>query len=133
MILVDTSVWIDYLNGADNGHTATLDTELIQGKVAISDVIYLEILQGIKNDKEYEITRTRLQTLDRYEMFGNRMVEPCAQNYRALRKRGLTVRSTLDVVIATFCIKNNMPLLFKDKDYIPFVDYLGLTAVPLGT
>lgn len=133
MILVDTSVWIDYLNGADNQYTATLDAELIQGTVAIGDVIFLEILQGIRNDKEYENTRVRLSTLDRYEMFGHRVVESCAGNYRRLRKKGITVRSTLDAVIATFCIENNFPLLFKDKDFHPFVDYLNLSPVPLKT
>lgn len=129
MIIVDTSVWIDYLNGQENAYTDTLDDALIQGTVAIGDVIFLEILQGIRNDKDYQKARNRLAKLDRYEMFGHFMVEKSAENYRTLRKKGITVRSTIDVIIATFCIENRLPLLFNDRDYIPFVDYLNLSSV----
>lgn len=126
MILVDTSVWIDYFNGKNNPCTDILDTSLIEGMVAIGDLIFLEILQGFRNDKDYQLARKTLSLLDQYEMLGNSMALACAENYRALRKKGITIKKTADVIIATFCIKNQLPLLFSDKDFIPFVNHLGL-------
>lgn len=129
MILVDTSVWIDYLNGVQSKHTDSLDSEIVEGIVAMGDLIFLEILQGIRDDREYRKTKRILMTLDRFEMFGQGMPEKCAENYRALRKKGITIRKTTDVITATFCIEKRMPLLFTDRDFIPFVDRLGLLAV----
>jgi len=126
MILVDTSVWIDYFNGVDNPHTDLLDASIVQGAVAMGDLIFLEILQGIRNDKQYRQTQQSLLALNQYEMFGRGMASKCADNYRALRKKGITVRKTADVIIATFCIDRELPLLFLDRDFIPFVDHLGL-------
>jgi predicted nucleic acid-binding protein len=128
MILVDTSVWIDYFNGAENGHTDALDAALIEGTVAIGDLIFLEILQGFKNDRDYKKAKLTLATLDQYAMFGKGMAEKCADNYRALRKKGFTIRKTTDVIIATFCIENKLPLLFSDRDFIPFVNNLGMRS-----
>ncbi len=128
MILVDTSVWIDYLNGADTRHTDILDSALIHGEAALGDIIFLEILQGFRKDDEYKRVKSRLATLDQYELLGNDMVFRCADNYRALRKKGVTIRKTNDVIIATFCIKNKLPLLFTDKDFKPFVKHLGLMS-----
>ena len=129
MILVDTSVWIDYLNGIRSLHTDSLDSGIIEGTIAMGDLIFLEILQGIRDDREYRTTKQTLLTLDQVEMFGHGMPEKCAENYRELRKKGITVRKTTDVIIATFCIEGRMPLLFSDRDFIPFVDHLGLLAV----
>jgi len=126
MILVDTSVWIDYFNGTINDHTDALDIALTEGTVAIGDLIYLEILQGFKNDKDYNQAKRILKTLDQYPMFGKGMAEKCADNYRQLRKKGITVRKTVDMIIATFCIENKLTLLFLDKDFNPFVKNLGL-------
>ena len=86
----------------------------------------MEILQGIRNDKQYRQTKQSLLALDQYEMFGKEMAIKCADNYRALRKKGITIRKTADVIIATFCIEKELPLLFLDRDFIPFVDHLGL-------
>ena len=133
MILVDTSVWIDYLNGKESSLTNILDKALIDGLVSIGDLILLEILQGIKTEREYNKTRTALALLEQYEMFGHTMVEKCAENFRFLRKKGITIRKTNDVIIATFCIENNLPLLFSDRDFIPFVDHLGLIPASLNT
>ncbi|MDA1369313.1 MAG: PIN domain nuclease [Proteobacteria bacterium] len=127
MIIADTSVWIDYFNGIDDELTHFLDSGLVEGTVAIGDLIFLKILQGFRNDKDYRLAKTRLGTLTQYEMFGLEMVEHCAKNYRALRKKGITIRKTSDVIIATFCIDHKMALLFSDKDFVPFVDHLGLT------
>ena len=127
MIIADTSVWIDYFNGIDNELTQFLDSALIEGSVAIGDLIFLEILQGFRNDRDYKLANSRLETLTKYEMFGLDMVEPCAKNYRVLRKKGITIRKTSDVIIATFCIDHKLPLLFSDKDFIPFVEHLELS------
>ncbi|WP_185267114.1 type II toxin-antitoxin system VapC family toxin [Halopseudomonas xiamenensis] len=128
MILVDTSVWIDYFNGVNNPHTDLLDASIVQGSVAIGDLIFLEILQGIRNDKQYRQTKQSLLALNQYEMFGKDMAVKCADNYRSLRKRGITIRKTADVIIATFCIEKELPLLFLDRDFFPFVDHLGLES-----
>jgi|SRR3972149_2851653 len=128
MILVDTSVWIDYLNGVQSKHTNALDTGIAEGVVAIGDLIFLEILQGIRDDRDYRKTKQTLMTLEQYEMFGKGMAEKCAENYRALRKKGITIRKTTDIIIATFCIEQRMPLLFLDRDFIPFIDHLGLIS-----
>ena len=130
MILVDTSVWIDYFNGNNNQYTETLDSALDEGTVAIGDLIFLEILQGFKNDRDYIKAKASLESLDQYEMFGHSMALKSAENYRGLRKKGITIRKTTDVIIATFCIENQLPLLFSDRDFVPFVEHLGLkTAV----
>ena len=129
MILVDTSVWIDYFNGLESKETNMLDTALVDGVVAIGDVILLEILQGFRSDKDYNRAKKTLATLDQYEMLGHSMVAKCANNYRALRKKGITIRKTADIIIATFCIDNKFPLLFSDRDFIPLVKHLKLVSV----
>jgi len=128
VILVDTAVWINYINGNTTEHTDKLDSCLIEGSVAIGDLIFLEILQGFRNDSEYKTAKRTLSTLEQYQMFDSTMALKSADNYRKLRKSGLTIRSTIDVIIATFCIENKLPLLFSDKDFLPFVDKLGLRS-----
>ena len=129
MIMVDTSVWIDYFNGKESKETNSLDDVLIEGNVVIGDLILLELLQGFRSDKDYKLAKQNLQNLDQYELFGKQMVDKCATNYRSLRKKGITIRKTADVIIATFCIENNMPLLFSDRDFLPFVEHLKLTTI----
>ena len=129
MILVDTSVWIDYFNGQGTEKTNTLDSALIDGTVAIGDIIFLEILQGFRHDKDYNSARRTLSNLDQYELFGRIMVAKCANNYRALRKKGITIRKTTDIIIATFCIDNKLPLLYSDRDFEPFARHLNLISV----
>ena len=129
MILVDTSIWIDYFNGCENNKTNALDAALIDGTVAIGDIIFLEFLQGFRHDRDYNSAKQALSTLEVYEMFRPSMVLACAENYRALRKKGITIRKTTDVTIATFCIENSLPLLYSDKDFDPFVKYLELVSV----
>ncbi len=129
MILVDTSAWIDYFNGKQNIHTEILNSSIVDGTVAIGDIIFLEILHSFRNDKDYQKVRSRLATLDQYELFGTDMVYRCADNYRTLRKKGITIRATTDVIIATYCIQHKLPLLFIDRDFNPFVNHLGLISV----
>ncbi len=126
MILVDTSIWVDYFNGKDSKHADTLDAALIEGTVVIGDLILLEILQGFRSDRDYHRAKATLGTLEQFEMLGHSMVIKCATNYRELRKKGITIRRTTDVIIATFCIDHKIPLLFQDRDFIPFVEKLGL-------
>jgi predicted nucleic acid-binding protein len=128
VILVDTSVWIDFFNGKNSLHTDSLDAGLADGVVAIGDLILLEILQGFKTNNDFNKAKATLGTLEQYEMFGRQMALACADNYRALRKKGITIRGTADVIIATFCIKHQLPLLFSDRDFVPFIEHLGLAS-----
>ncbi len=128
MIVADTSVWIDYFDGTESAETNALDSALENGAVAIGDIIFLEILQGFRNDKDYKLARTKLDVLDHYTMLGQNMVTKCANNYRFLRKKGITVRKTNNVIIATFCIENKIPLLFSDRDFLPFAKHLKLAS-----
>jgi len=126
VIIADTSVWVDYFNGIDSAQTGALDSALKESTVAIGDMIFLEILQGFRSDKDYKTAHSQLSALEQHEMFGRNMVIKCANNYRTLRKKGITIRKTNDIIIATFCIENKVPLLFSDRDFVPFVKHLKL-------
>jgi predicted nucleic acid-binding protein len=129
MIMVDSSVWIDYFTGVASKQTDTLDKILGQEPVAVGDLILTEVLQGFRRDHDYETARVLFDELTVFEILGKNMAIKSAENFRALRKRGITIRKTADVIIASFCIERRVPLLFSDKDFTPFVKYLGLTAV----
>ena len=131
MIVADTSVWIDYLNGRITTQTDLLDDSLIAGTLAMGDLIFLVILQGIKDEKQFEQVKNKLSLLDQYTMFKPNNVIEYANNYRSLRKKGITIRKTNDVIIASFCIQENMPLLFIDRDFKPFIEHLGLMSAYL--
>ncbi|MCV6614767.1 MAG: PIN domain nuclease [Cellvibrionaceae bacterium] len=126
MILADTSVWIDYLNGKISPPTDLLDNCLVEGTLAMGDLILLEILQGIRSDKDYKQVKTKLSLLEQHAMLSPSLALKSAENYRALRKKGVTIRKTNDIIIASFCINHKMPLLFSDRDFKPFVQALGL-------
>lgn len=126
MILVDSRVWIDYFNGQINSYTNKLDELLGVEPIAIGDLILLEVLQGFRSDTDYQTAKNLFDSLDRFNMLGTELAIKGADNYRQLRKKGITIRKTADIIIATFCIENQMPLLFSDKDFKPFVKYLGL-------
>ncbi|MBL3601848.1 MAG: PIN domain nuclease [gamma proteobacterium endosymbiont of Lamellibrachia anaximandri] len=128
MIIADTSVWIDYFNGIESVEADILDSALDDGAVAIGDIIFLEILQGFRSDKDFKMAKSKLSSLDQYEMFGHLAAYKCAENYRFLRKKGITIRKTTDIIIATFCIDNKIPLLFSDRDFIPFTQHLELKS-----
>lgn len=133
MILADTSVWIDYLNGRITPQTDLLDDSLIAGTLAMGDLIFLEILQGIRDDKQFEQVKKKLSLLDQYSMFNCNYVIEYANNYRSLRKKGITVRKTNDVIIASFCIQEDLPLLYIDRDFKPFIEHLGLIPAYVET
>jgi hypothetical protein len=133
MILVDTNVWIDYFKGLDTQETNLLDLALGNNNVAIGDLILLEILQGFRSDKEYKIAKDYLSALHQFNMLTTELAINAAANYRILRKQGITIRKTTDVIIATFCIENRLPLLFADSDFIPFTQFLKLQSVSTQT
>jgi predicted nucleic acid-binding protein len=126
LIVVDSSVWIDYFNGVDSAATERLDKLLGVEPLAVGDLILTEVLQGFRSDADYKTARELMTSLTVLEMLGQKMAIQSAENYRALRARGVTVRRTVDVIIATCCIEHGLPLLFEDKDFVPFVRYLGL-------
>ena len=126
MILVDSSVWIDYFSGNGSRETDFLDGMLGVSAVAIGDLILTEVLQGFRHDKDYKTARRLLGKLTIFELLGTKIAVKSADNFRKLRKKGITIRKTADVIIASFCIEHNLPLLFSDKDFKPFVEHLGL-------
>ena len=129
MILVDTGVWVDYFNGQDTPETDRLDGLLGTVPLGIGDLILTEILQGFRHDADYEKAKALLLSLAVFEMLGVENALRSAEHYRRLRRLGITIRKTADVIIATFCIAEDHQLLFSDRDFEPFVDHLGLRAV----
>ena len=126
MILVDSSVWIEYFNGRRNIHTDYLHDILGIEPVGLGDIILAEVLQGFRSESHYQRAKSFLLELPVYEIVGSNRAIKAADNYRFLRKEGITVRKTVDTLIATFCIEQRYPLLFTDKDFIAFVTHLGL-------
>lgn len=126
MILVDSSVWIDYFRGLQTPQTDRLDELLGAEPVAIGDLMLAEVLQGFDGEKEFERALELLETLNRIDIAGHDVAVQAARNFRSLRAKGVTVRKTIDTLIATRCIEDGLPLLFSDRDFDPFVEYLGL-------
>jgi predicted nucleic acid-binding protein len=129
VIVVDSSVWIDYFRDADTPQVELLDRLLGSEAIAVGDLILAEVLQGIDSDREF---RTVLQLMQRYiiiEISGETVAIEAARNYRRLRSLGVTVRKTIDTLIATRCIIDGHELLYSDRDFDPFVEHLGLGVV----
>ena len=126
MIFVDSSVWVDYFNGTQSVETDCLDSLLGKEPVGLGDVVLVEVLQGFRRDQDYKIAKDLLTTLAVFTLGGQEMAIKSADNFRLLRKKGITVRKTIDVLIATFCINKNLPLLHSDKDFNPFHQHLKL-------
>ena len=129
MILVDSSVWIDYFNGTVTVQTEKLDRLLGREPVAIGDLILTEVLQGFVEERDFNTARKMLTSLTVVELGGQEIAIQAARNFRVLRKTGVTVRKTVDTVIATWCIENGYDLLHNDRDFEPFVRHLGLRVV----
>ncbi len=128
MILVDSSVWIDYFNGKRSWQTDLLDHMLSNVPIIMGDLILTEVLQGFKSDKDYETAKNYLGKLPFRQMGGYNVAIQSAQNYRQLRKAGITVRKTIDIIIATFCIIEGLPLLHDDRDFDPIASLFPLKA-----
>ncbi len=126
MIIVDSSVWIDYFNGKESPEVIHLDNILGLKPVVIGDNILTEVLQGFKGDKEYKTAKRLLTALPIVQLSNDVRAIKAAENYRTLRKKGITIRKTIDTIIATYCIEESAQLLFTDRDFLPFVKYLGL-------
>ena len=131
MILVDSSVWIDYFRGTQTAETNKLDVLLGIEPIATGDLILAEVLQGFGSDQDFNQARKLLTSLPLIELVGGDIAIQAAKNFRALRAQGITVRKTIDTLIATCCIENGLTLLYSDRDFDPFVEHLGLrTAFP---
>jgi predicted nucleic acid-binding protein len=129
MILVDSSVWVDYFNGQDTLEVDALDKLLKIQPIATGDLILAEVLQGFRHDSDYTTAKRLLTSLTIFNLLTTDLAIKSADHFRILRKQGITVRKTIDVVIATFCIEENHSLLFSDKDFLPFVEHFGLNPV----
>ena len=129
MILVDSSVWIEYFNGTITAQTEKLDQLLGHEPLAIGDLILTEVLQGFDDERDFNEARKLLTSLTVVELGGQEIAIQAARNFRALRNRGVTVRKTIDTVIATRCIESGYDLLHNDRDFEPFVRHLGLRVV----
>lgn len=132
MILVDSSVWIDYFRGAATAQTEKLDSLLGREPLAIGDLILAEVLQGFVSDREFNQARKLLDSLEVVELGGKDIAIQAAKNFRALRALGFTVRKTIDTIIATRCIEGGYTLLHSDRDFEPFVQHLGLRSAVQG-
>ncbi len=129
MILVDSSVWIDFFRGTSTPESDKLDAVLGVEPIIVGDLILTEVLQGFTADRDFRIARKLLSSLDVVVLGGQEIAIQAARNYRTLRARGVTIRKTIDTIIATRCIQSRLPLLYSDRDFDPFVDHLGLRAV----
>lgn len=126
---MDSSVWIDYFKGTDTAQTGLLDKLLVSEPVAIGDLMLTEVLQGLDSEREFNLVRKMLTSLTVVDLGGQQIAIQAARNFRSLRKRGITVRKTIDTVIATRCIESGYSLLHNDRDFEPFARHLGLPLV----
>jgi predicted nucleic acid-binding protein len=131
MILVDSSVWVGYFSGKINPQTDWLDSALGREIIIVGDLILAEVLQGFKSDRDFHTAKELLSRFRFMEMLGQELAVRSAENYRFLRRKGVTVRKTIDIMIGTFCIHHNMSLLHDDQDFDPLVSYLNLKVVKL--
>ncbi|HHH52443.1 MAG TPA: PIN domain nuclease [Bacteroidetes bacterium] len=129
MVLVDSSVWINYFNDKNTWQTEILDQMLLQIPLFTGDLILTEVLQGFRKENEYNKAKEVMSILSCQQLGGYEIAIKSAGNYRKLRKKGITVRKTIDVIIGTFCISENIPLLHDDKDFEPMVKHLGLKSI----
>lgn len=132
MIVVDSSVWIDYLRGAPTPQADKLDSLLGVVPLAIGDLILAEVLQGCRSDKEFNEVRRSLSSLTVVNLGGAELAVEAARNFRKLRTLGVTVRKTIDTIIATRCILDRHELLHSDRDFDAFEAHLRLRCVPCG-
>ena len=128
MILVDSSVWIDFFRGTITPQTERLDVLLGSEPLIVGDLILAEVLQGFGSDRDFNQARKLLTALDVVDLGGQDIAIQAARNFRTLRAKGLTIRKTIDTLIATRCIESDYALLFSDRDFDPFVEHLGLRS-----
>jgi len=131
LIVVDSGVWIDFLNGRNTRPVAALKIALGKDEILVGDLMLCEVLQGLENDRAAAQVEGLLRRFQIVPMVGEAIAVQAARNYRALRRQGVTVRKTIDLLIGTWCIENRRPLLHDDRDFRPMAQYLGLGEVPL--
>ena len=129
MVIVDTTVWVDYLRGLRNPETHYLDRELSRQRFGLTDLILCETLQGIMDERAFAQVLRDLRKFEIFETGGDQLAIAAARNFRSLRQRGHTVRKTIDCLIATFCLRHGHSLLHRDRDYDPFENLLGLAVI----
>ena len=132
MIVVDSSVWIDFLNGRNARHVRRLRVLLGTDEIIVGDLMLCEVLQGLDSEREAQEVETLLRRFEIVPMAGDAIATSAARNFRALRRRGITVRKTIDLLIGTWCIANDTPLLHNDGDFRPMARHLGLIEVPVA-
>jgi predicted nucleic acid-binding protein len=133
VIVVDSSVWIDFLNGRDAAHVRRLRMVLGADEVIVGDLMLCEILQGLDSERAAQEVEPLLRRFEIVPMAGDAIAVAAARNFRSLRKRGITVRKTIDLLIGTWCIENRRPLLHNDSDFRPMARHLGLVEFPMTT
>jgi len=126
VILVDSSIWIDYFRSADTPQVVLLDSYFGSSRLAVGDLIAAEVLQGVRDEREFKLVKKTLDAFEHVDLVGYDLAIRASENYRLLRDRGVTIRKTIDTLIATYCIENRMTLLHADRDFEPFVRHLGL-------
>jgi predicted nucleic acid-binding protein len=129
MVIVDTTVWVDYLNGVTNPQTDWLDREAGRQEIGLTELILCEVLQGIRSDKKFKEFKEQLLAFRVFSEVGMDGAVEAAENFRRLQKLGFPVRKTIDSLIATFCIREGFRLLHRDRDYDLFERNLGLSVV----
>ena len=129
MVIVDTTVWVDYFRGAENPETDWLNTELDRQRLGLTDIILCEVLQGVRDDLVAKEVEGHLLMLEVFETGSVALAREAARNYRALRSRGRTVRRTIDCLIATFCLREQHSLLHRDRDFDSFEKVLKLSVI----
>jgi predicted nucleic acid-binding protein len=117
MVIVDTSAWIEYFRNGVPAVAQKVDMCLSHDLAGIGDLIYCEVVQGIRSKHDRELVSTLLLSLPRYDLVGFKIAEKAAYNYRLLRSKGITIRKTIDVIIATFCAENDFQLIHNDRDF----------------
>lgn len=129
MILVDSTVWINYFVGNITPETDFLDRILGNQMIQVGDIILAEVLQGFRSDRDFDQAHQALMEFQPISMLNPELAVQSAQNYRKLRKQGITIRKTIDCLIATYCIELSHNLLHSDRDFEPFEEYLGLQVI----
>jgi predicted nucleic acid-binding protein len=127
--IVDTSIWIDLFNGVHSDHTAWMNRNLDDSRIALTDLTLCEVLQGLRNDAMHAGVRKDLLKFGVHSTCGTELALATSDNYRFLRKRGITIRKTIDCMIATYCISKGHSLLHNDRDFDPFEQHLGLQVI----
>jgi predicted nucleic acid-binding protein len=132
VIVVDSSVWIDFLNGRRAAHVERLQAAIGVDEIIVGDLMLCEVLQGLGSEGDARQVETLLRRFEIVPMAGEAIAVSAARNFRALRRRGITIRKTIDLLIGTWCIENRRPLLHNDSDFRPMAQHLGLIETPIA-